>query len=106
MNTPLPSVGHAYEVRFGETVFRLDFDTDARHLTFSSLGEAISNEPDQTVEYTAVPLRDGLFLVYWQEATGTTVTHVQDYAQGLVHTNITGTDDSFFNSTGTLKPLD
>jgi len=105
-----PAVGRSFEARFGDLAFRLDFDPDGRHLTFSAVGEqqtvSDGESGHQRVAYTAVRLREDLFLVHWQEAGGTTVTHVEDFAERRVHTNITTPDNDFLNLSGTLTPLD
>ena len=107
---PFPAVGRAFEARFGDLAFRLDFDADGRTLTFTAVGEqqtvSEGEASNQSVTYTAVPLREDLFLVHWQEAGGTTVTHVEDFAERRVHTNITTPDNDFLNLSGTLTPLD
>ena len=101
-----PAIGHMYEVRFGETVFTLDFDADGRSMTFKKIG---ANDPrlldGETIAYTAVPIRPGVFVVHWQEKNGTTVTHVEDFDNGIVHVNITQPDKVFINLSGTSKRL-
>ncbi|MGH3824262.1 MAG: MoaF-related domain-containing protein [Pseudonocardiaceae bacterium] len=104
-----PAPGNSYEANFGEFAWRLDFDADGKTVTFSPIDakqEDLAGEPgSQTVTYTAVPIRDGIFMVYWQEARGTTVTHVQDFESQRVHTNITTRDDTFINLPGTFTPV-
>lgn len=105
-----PAVGRSFEARFGDLAFRLDFDPDGRSLHFSAIGaqQTVSEDESgsQTVQYIAVGLREDLFLVFWQEAAGTTVTHVEDFAQQRVHSNITSPDGSFLNLSGSLTPLE
>lgn len=104
MSESFPAAGHSYEARFGDLAFRLDFDDDGQHLTFRGIGSA-SAEPDQRVACTAIALREGLYLVHWQEAGGSTVTHVEDFARETVHTRITSPDGKFLALTGTLKRI-
>lgn len=104
-DTIFPAPGHSWAAHFGDLAFRLDFDSDGRKLAFAAIGTEQAAEGNQTVEYTAVPLREGLFLVYWQEAGGTTVSHVEDFAEGRVHTNITSPDGTFFNASGSWEQL-
>lgn len=99
-----PAPGHSYRADFGELAFRLNFHHDGKAMTFSPLGENAGND-SQTIDYTAVPIRDQVFLVYWTEADGTTVTHVEDFERELVHTNITGPDGTFVNLTGKLTKV-
>jgi hypothetical protein len=44
-------------------------------------------------------------MVTWQEGDKTTVTHVEDYQNGTLFTNITTADGQFFNLKGTLKVI-
>lgn len=55
----------------------------------------------ETVQYTAVEVAKGVFMVYWHEfGTGANVVHVQDYNNGIVYTNIAAPDGSFTNIKG------
>jgi len=49
-------------------------------------------------------LRPRLFLITWQEASGTTVTQVHDYENEAVYSNWTSADGEFTNLKGTLNP--
>jgi hypothetical protein len=103
-----PALGNSYVANFGEFAWHLDFDADGQTLTFNPIdpkqADLAGESGSQTVTYTAVPIRDGVFMVYWQEARGTTVTHVQDFENQRVHTNITTRDDTFINLPGTFTP--
>lgn len=44
-------------------------------------------------------------MVYWKEANGATVVHVEDFEKGVVYTNTTLPDLTFLNRTGTLKKI-
>ena len=57
------------------------------------------------VTYTAAPIRRQVFMVTWTEADKTTVTHVEDFERGKVHTNITLPDHTFLNLSGTWSRL-
>lgn len=99
-----PASGHIYEVRFGDLAYRLDFNADGQHMTFSSIGTSQPvAEPTVTVRYTAVGIRPDVFMVYWTEPDGSTVVHVEDFERETVHTNITLPNHTFLNFTGSLK---
>ncbi len=101
-----PAVGRVYEARFGDLAYHLDFKADGKTMTFSSVGEAKPvAEAVVTVEYTAVPVADGVFMVYWTEPDGSTVVHVEDFNQHIVYTNITLPDHTFLNYKGTFNAL-
>lgn len=101
-----PAVGHVFEARFGDLAYHLDFQPDGRTMTFSSVGKAIPvAQPKVTVNYSAVPIAPDVFMVYWTEPDGSTVTHVEDFAHGKVHTNITLPDHRFLNYTGSFTRI-
>ena len=56
----------------------------------------------ETVGIHVVPLGNSLFAVSWQEKDGATVTNVQDYDHGVVHSHATLPDGSFLRMTGTI----
>jgi hypothetical protein len=60
----------------------------------------------ETVQIAVTPIRPGVFLICWQEADKTTVVHVEDFENGIVHTNITTERiGAFICRSGTLKKL-
>lgn len=101
-----PLVGRKAKADFGDFAFGLDF-TDHRQMTFSDLTGAFDGLSD-TVYYTAIAIRPGVFMVYWSEpnSTRSNVTHVQDIAEGILYTNIAGPDGSFTNLKGKLSLTD
>lgn len=63
----------------------------------------------ETVDIQVVPLGNSLFAVSWQEHDGATVTNVQDYDRGLIHSFATLPDGEFLRMTGTFtvtRPAD
>jgi|GEM_PF-218108 len=63
----------------------------------------------EIVDIQVIPLGDSLFAVSWQEKDGATVTNVQDYDRGLVHSFATLPDGRFLRMTGTFaitRPAD
>jgi predicted SnoaL-like aldol condensation-catalyzing enzyme len=102
-----PAPGHVYEARFGNLAYRLDFHPNGHEMTFSTIGDGPPvAEAVQTVRYTAVPIRPGVFMVYWSEKDGSTVVHVEDLENDTVHTNITLPDRRFLNLSGGFKRVD
>jgi glyoxylase-like metal-dependent hydrolase (beta-lactamase superfamily II) len=102
-----PAICRKVEVNFGgEYLFELDFFSE-RQMTFRGLvtrseGRLVTD----TVRYTAVPIAPQIYMVYWTESDGTHVVHIEDFGQGIVHTNIAAPDGSFTNLKGTLRLLD
>ncbi|MGL4238027.1 nuclear transport factor 2 family protein [Tabrizicola sp.] len=63
----------------------------------------------ETVDIQVEPLGNSSFAVSWQEKDGATVTNVQDYDRGLVHSFATLPDGQFLRMTGTIavtRPAD
>ncbi|WP_242690983.1 nuclear transport factor 2 family protein [Lysobacter enzymogenes] len=56
----------------------------------------------ETVDTHVVALGNGLFAVSWQERDGATVTNVQDYDRGVVHSHATLADGRFMRMSGTF----
>ena len=44
-------------------------------------------------------------MVAWKEATGSTVTHIEDHENGILYSNATLPDGSFYTMKGTIRPL-
>jgi predicted SnoaL-like aldol condensation-catalyzing enzyme len=78
------------------------------HLTLRSATELTFEIKDatfartETVEIQVVPLGNGIFALSWKEADGATVTNVQDYDRGLVHSFATLPGGEFIRMTGTI----
>lgn len=63
----------------------------------------------EVVDIQVVPLGNGIFAVSWQEKDGATVTNVQDYDRGVIHSFATLPDGQFLRMTGTFavtRPAD
>lgn len=56
----------------------------------------------ETVDIQVHPLGNGIFAVSWQENDGATVTNVQDYDRGLVHSFATLPGGRFIRMTGSI----
>jgi hypothetical protein len=99
-DSPIPVIGHSFKVDFGVYVFKIDFLSETQ-MTFTEL-----KGPDpgftETVAITRREIRPNVFMVYWQEKDKTTVTHIEDFANGLVYTDITSPANEFSNLNGTL----
>jgi predicted SnoaL-like aldol condensation-catalyzing enzyme len=63
----------------------------------------------ETVDIEVKSLGNSIFAVSWQEKDGATVTNVQDYDQGVIHSFATLPDARFLRMTGTFaitRPAD
>lgn len=59
----------------------------------------------EKVQITLVEIRPQVYMVAWKEATGATVTHVEDHENGILYSNATLPDGSFYTMKGTITPL-
>jgi hypothetical protein len=55
----------------------------------------------ETVEIDLKKIRDGVYLNSWTEASGATVTHVEDFANATLYSNVT-VDGTLHNLVGTI----
>lgn len=80
--------------------FQLHFES-ANQMTFSQI---FPDNPSntETVKTHMVEIRPNVYMVYWQEKSGTTVTHLEDFQNEIVYTNITSPDHTFINLKGKL----
>jgi hypothetical protein len=89
-----------YEANFGSWVHHLHFESETVMTLTTAAGDS------ETVQIAVTPIRPGVFLICWQEADKTTVVHVEDFENGIVHTNITTERiGAFIRRSGTLKKL-
>ncbi|WP_336629772.1 MULTISPECIES: MoaF-related domain-containing protein [unclassified Microbacterium] len=99
-------IGRKYLVRFPTMSFVLDFISETK------LEFIVESSPDlppgsaHTVDISIRPLRDELYLVSWQEASGNTVVHIEDFKNHQVHAFLTMNDLSFITRTAPLIELD
>lgn len=97
-----PMVGKRYYVEFPTMSFYLHFVSD-RTLEF-----IVEKSPDlpkgsaHTVDITIEPLRDELYAVSWQEKSGNTVAHIEDFKEHRVHAFLTMKDLKFIKQSAPL----
>jgi hypothetical protein len=86
-----PMIGKKYYVKFPTMSFYLSFKSE------TELEFIVERSPDlppgssHTVSIIIQPLRDGLYLVPWQEASGNTVVDAEDFNEHRVHAFLTMT---------------
>lgn len=95
-------IGKKFKADFdGEFVFELHFQSPTQMTWRPLVGEGGSN----TEKITMTEIRPNVYMVYWKEQSGNTVTHVEDFENGEVYTNITLPDNTFLNFKGTLTAI-
>ncbi|HEY4323688.1 MAG TPA: hypothetical protein VGN20_06870 [Mucilaginibacter sp.] len=98
-------IGNKFLVDFGMAKAILSFQSETS-LTFTITdkgGEEVNIV--ETVEIRLTEIRYQLYMVTWQEKSGTTVTQVQDYENNIIYSNWTSPGGEFNNAKGTLKPV-
>ncbi len=98
-----PAVGHMYEANFGSWVHHLHFDSEAV-MTLTNAEDPFAGT-SETVQIAVTPIRPGVFMICWQEADKTTVVHLDDFENGIVHTCVTEPNGVFIHKSGTLKEV-
>ncbi len=56
----------------------------------------------EIVDIEVIPLGNGIYALSWTEASGATVTNIQDFDRNIVHSMATLPDGRFLRMTGTL----
>lgn len=103
MENKIEIIGKKFKADFGGYVFELHFESETQ-LTWTALADGGFGD-FETVEITRTEIRPDLFMVYWKEKSGARVTHVQDFENNTVYTNIADAGHGFINLKGTLTPL-
>jgi molybdenum cofactor biosynthesis MoaF-like protein len=101
--THFPAVGHVYEANFGSWVHYLHFQSETT-MTLTN-AEGPFKGYIEAIQIMVIPIRPGVFLTSWQERDKTTVVHIEDYENGLVHTNVTQRNGTLIRRSGTLKQV-
>lgn len=96
-------IGNKFKADFGQMAFQLHFES-ATQMTFAQIQSDKLGQPE-TVQTTMVEVRPNVFMVYWKEKSGTTVTHLEDFQNETVYTNITLPDHTFINLKGKLTKI-
>ncbi|HEX3641893.1 MAG TPA: hypothetical protein VHV10_11430 [Ktedonobacteraceae bacterium] len=101
--TSFPGAGHVFIADFSIAIFRLNFHSDTE-MTFTVL-KGPNTGFSETVHIMVTRVRPCVFIVTWKEADGSTVVHVEDFAKGIVFSNVTLPDGTFLHFKGTLTKV-
>lgn len=104
MNNKL--TGNRYIMDVDVLKTELYFETD-ESMVFTVIegGGLTKNGYSERVETTIVEIRPKVYMVAWKEVSGATVTHVEDHEKGIIYSNATLPDGSFYTMKGTIQPL-
>jgi hypothetical protein len=101
MSNRFPAVGNRYLVDFVRFKVELHF-TSLTSMTYTGIRPDGSRSTSETVSVRVENIKDGIFLVTWQESDKTTVVHVENYDNNTIITNITEPDLTFEQYHGTF----
>ncbi|MGP4005670.1 MoaF-related domain-containing protein [Streptomyces sp. 4N124] len=82
---------------------RFTFDSPTQGSFVVELGAGLA--PDghaETVALNLQEIREGVYLNSWTEASGVTVTHLEDFENGKLYSNVT-VDGKLYYFIGTIK---
>jgi hypothetical protein len=98
--------GNRFLADLGSFKAELFFESDDS-LVFRIAEGGGPSEPGHTekVQIAIAEVRPRVYMVAWKEATGATVTHVEDHENGVLYSNATLPDGSFYTMKGTIRPL-
>jgi len=98
--------GNKYKMEVDVLKTELFFDSD-ESLIFTIIdgGSLTKNGYSEKVQTTIAEVRPNVYMVAWKEASGATVTHVEDHENGIIYSNATLADGSFYTMKGTINPL-
>jgi predicted SnoaL-like aldol condensation-catalyzing enzyme len=102
----VPMVGKTYAFDMGWLKVRFTFLSPSQGRFVVEEGGGLA--PDghtETVTLDLKQIRDGVYLNSWTEASGATVTHVEDFTNATLYSNVT-VDGTLYNFVGTITETD
>lgn len=98
--------GNRYIMDVGVLKTELYFETDESMIfTVIEGGGLTENGYSEKVETIIAEVRPEVYMVAWKEVSGATVTHVEDHENGIIYSNATLPNGSFYTMKGTIQPL-
>lgn len=98
----VPMVGKTYKFDMGWLKVRFTFVSPSQgRFVVEEGGGLTPNGHAETVALNLTEIRDGVYLNSWTEASGATVTHVEDFANGALYSNVT-VDGTLYTFVGTI----
>jgi hypothetical protein len=94
-------VGRLIEIKFQSFTSRITFRSE-RELTVEIVAGDNAGFSD-TVSYEAVPIRDDIVILSWQEHIGSTVVHVLDFTFEKAYSAITPAKGGFLRLRGQIE---
>lgn len=83
-----PAIGHTYEADLGgDILVQFEYHSVNSMTIYGLKGE--HKGFTETVETSVMPIRPRVYMVGWQEKNQATVTHIEDFENDIVYSNIT-----------------
>lgn len=98
--------GNTYIMETDFIKVRLHFESDSSMVFTILEGELTAVGHTESVSTTVAEIRPDVFMVAWKEASGATVTHVEDHENGIVYSNATLPCGAFYTMKGIIRPLE
>ncbi|CDZ61823.1 nuclear transport factor 2 family protein [Neorhizobium galegae] len=97
-------VGRTFKFELGALSVRYTFNslTEATFLVLSGAG-MVEDGYVETVQIDAREVRPNVFVNSWREASGATVSHLEDFENGILLSNVTLPDGRLVRLAGTIK---
>ncbi|MEV0894044.1 nuclear transport factor 2 family protein [Promicromonospora sp. MEB111] len=100
-----PMIGKTYTFDMGWLKVRFTFDSESKGSFVVEEGGGLTpNGHAETVALDLKEIRDGVFMNSWTEASGATVTHVEDFTNSTLYSNVT-VDGTLYNFVGTITEV-
>ncbi len=98
-------IGRTYRFDMGWLKVRFTFESASQGSFVVEEGGGLApNGHAETVALDLKEIREGVYLNSWTEASGATVTHVEDFANATVHSNVT-VDGTLYTFVGTITEV-
>ncbi|MBW8522931.1 hypothetical protein K0U91_15585 [Chryseobacterium chendengshani] len=100
-------IGNKYRMEMDGLKTELFFDSD-ESLVFTIIegGSLTKNGYSEKVKTNIAEIRANVYMVAWKEISGATVTHIEDHENGIIYSNATLPDGSFYTMKGTINGID
>lgn len=99
-----PAKDHTYEADLGgDMLVQFEYHSVNSMTIYGLKGEY--KEFTETVDISVMLIRPRVFMVCWQEKNQTTVTHIEDFENGIVYSNITLLGNKSLRLQGSFKQV-
>lgn len=96
-------IGKTFKFDFGDLKVKYTFDSsDRASFVVEAGGGMVADGHAETVDINLAEIRPSVFHVSWREQSGATVIHVEDYANGVVRSDVT-LDGQLYNLVGKIE---